>query len=527
MANTAADLILSNARVITLNDDQPEAELVAIKGNKILGVGDNNSLWLFQGARTRLIDCEGRAVVPGFNDAHCHPLSFAATLLYVDCSPAAAKNMADIQALIRRKAEKIPKGKWVRAAQYDEFYLAGRRPPNRWELDEASPNHPVILVHRSGNKCVLNSLALSLLNIARDTPDPQGGYINREKDTGEPDGLIAGRNEQVEKGVPPLDEEEIEQGVRLAVQEFLSHGITSLQDTGWTNDLPHWKTLQSYKEREILPLRVSMLAGSDALDELQDSGFFMSSGNNQLRLGGVKIALDESTGCPHPSQEELNRHALRAHKAGFQLALHVNDVHTLQTALTSLNFVLRQIPRPDHRHRLEHCAVCPPGLLRWLKTTGAIVVTQPPFLYYLGENYVKTVPPDKFHWFYPLRSFHRQGIKVAASSDSPMVPCNPLAGICAAVARKAKTGQALAPQEGLSPLEALRMYTIQAAYASFEETAKGTISPGKLADLAVLNADPTQVTPEEIKEIKVMLTIIDGKIEWERKVGWEKGTSAL
>jgi len=518
VANTAADLILYNARVITLDDNQPEAELVAIKDNKILGIGGNDSLWLFQGARTRLINCKGKTIIPGFNDAHCHPLSFAATLLYVDCSPVVTKNISEIQALIRQKAEKLPKGKWVRAAQYDEYYLTDKRPPNRWELDEASPNHPAILVHRSGNICVLNSLALSLLNIARDTPNPQGGYIGREKDTGEPDGLIAGRNEQVEKGVPPLDEEEIEQGVRLAVQEYLSYGITSLQDTSWTNDLHHWKTLRLFKERGILPLRVSMLAGSDALEEFKNSGLLMGCGNNQLRIGGVKIALDESTGCPHPPQEELNHHAFKAHKAGFQLALHVNDVHTLQTALASLDFVLRQIPRPDHRHRLEHCAVCPPGLLRRLKTTGAIVVTQPPFLYYHGENYIKTVSPDKFNWLYPLRSFHRQGIKVAASSDSPMVPCSPLAGIYAAVTRKVKTGQALAPQEGLSPLEALRMYTIQAAYVSFEETAKGTISPGKLADLVVLSADPTQVAPEEVKEIKVMLTIIDGKVEWERGV---------
>lgn len=516
MAGGLADLILYNAGVITLDQKQPAAELVAVKGNKILGVGGKESLGMFKGAETRLVDCEGGTVVPGFNDAHCHPLSYAATLLYVDCSPAAVKDIAGIQAGIRRRAERAPAGRWVRAAKYDEFHLAGRRHPNRWELDKAAPRNPAILVHSSGSICVLNSLALSLLGITRETPDPPGGRIGRDPETGEPDGLIVGRNEQVERGVPPLDKEELAEGVRLAALEFLSNGITSLQDTGWSNDLNHWQTFQKLKERGILPVRVTVLAGSDNLEEFKNSGLSTGSGDEQLRVGGVKIALDESTGCPRPPQEDLNDHALRAHKAGFQLALHVNDLYTLEAALAALDFILQEVPRPDHRHRLEHCAVCPPGLLRRLGASGAMIVTQPPFLYRMGDRYLEGVSSDQLGWVYPTGSFLKRGLKVAASSDLPVAPCNPLDGVYAAVARKTETGRTLSPWERVSPLEALKMYSLWGAYASFEDGIKGSITPGKLADLAVLSGDPTRTTPEEIREIKVMLTVIDGRVVWER-----------
>ena len=516
MPCTSADLLLYNAQVITLDQRQPTAELVAIGGNRILGVGGKDCLELYRGTETRLIDCEGRTVVPGFIDAHCHPLAFATTLLHVNCSPSAVKDIAGIQAGICRRAEQTPEGKWVRAAQYNESYLAERRHPNCRELDKAAPRHPVILIHYSGSICVLNSLALQLVGITQQTPDPQGGRIGRDQETGEPDGLIVGRNELVEKGVPPLDEEELAEGVKLACREYLSYGITSLQDTTWSNSFRHWQIFQRLKERNIIPVRISMLTGCDGMEEFTGRGLSTGGGSDHLRLGGVKIALDESTGCPHPPQEELNYHALKAHEAGFQLAFHVNDVYTLQMALTSLEFVLQRLPRPDHRYRLEHCAICPPGLLDRLGESGAVIVTQPPFLYYLGGRYLEVVPPAQLGWIYPLRSFQRRGLRIAASSDSPVMPLNPVTGIYAAVTRKVETGQTLAPWEQLLPLEALKMYTLEAAYASFDDSIKGTITPGKLADLVILSDNPLQMEREKIKEIKVMLTVLDGKVVWER-----------
>jgi len=512
----SADLILSNTRVITLDEERPCAELVAVKDDRILGVGDKDSLRVFKGLRTRVIDCGGMAVVPGFNDAHCHPLSFAATLLYVDCSPAAVKSIGEIQSRIRRQAERTPQGGWIRAANYDESRLAERRHPTRWDIDEGSPHNPVILTHHTGHHCVLNSLALRVAGITAETPGPVGGTIHREPETGEPSGLISGRNELVEEAVPPLAEEELEQGLRLAQQTYLSMGITSLQDTTWSNGLSHWQRWQRFSSRGILSARLCMLVGTQAVEEFKGAGLCTGGGDNRLRLGGVKLALDESTGCPHPPQEDINYHALRAHEAGFQIAFHVSDVYMLQASLSAMESLHERFAPADHRHRLEHCAVCPPELLPGLAASRAMVVCQPPFLFHSGQRYLDEVPAAQLGWLWPLGSLLKQGVKVAAGSDSPMVSCNPLVGIYAAVTRKAETGQPLCPSEGLSPLEALKMYTIQGAYASFEEGAKGSISPGKLADLVVLSDDPAQIAPEEIRNIRVMLTIVDGEVVWER-----------
>ncbi|MCL5057429.1 MAG: amidohydrolase [Actinobacteria bacterium] len=517
MTYKPADLLLHNARVITLDENNPLAEFVAVKGNKIITAGRKSDIESLTGPDTKLIDCQGRAVIPGFNDAHCHPIGQAITLLHIDCSAFSVKSIADIKAGIRKRAQQTPGGQWLRAAQYDEFHLTEKRHPTRWELDEAAPGHPVILVHYSAGICVLNSMALRLVGITRETPDSAGGRISRDRLSGEPDGIIFGRNEKVQKGIPPVSGQELEQGIKLASRQYLSCGITSLQDTGWTNSLRHWQTYRRLKIQEgLLPNRISMLIGHDALKDILDNGLSMGSGDNQLRIGGVKLALDERSGNSRPPQEDINRCALMAHQKGFQIAFHVHDQYNLQASLTAIEFILRRIPNPYHRHRLEHCMVCTPDLLELMKRIRPVVVTQPSFLHFGGENFMETVPPDKFNCLFPFRSFYAAGLQVAFSSDSPMNPGNPLIGIYTASTRREANGRALAPEEGIPPMAALRMYTLGGAYVSYEEDIKGSIAPGKLADLAVLDKDPNQVDTQEIKQITAMMTIIDGKVVWEK-----------
>ncbi|KUO78934.1 MAG: hypothetical protein APF81_25990 [Desulfosporosinus sp. BRH_c37] len=517
MAYNSADLVLYNAQIFTFDEKNMHAELVAVKDDKIIAVTNKSELDSLSGPNTRLIDCQGMTVIPGFNDAHCHPIGQAITLLHIDCSPFAVKSITDIKHEIRKRAQVTPLGKWLRAAQYNEISLTEKRHPTRWDLDEAAPDHPVILVHYSAGTCVLNSRALRLVGIAKDTPDSAGGKINRDPITQEPNGIIFGMNANVQKGVPSVDNEELEKGIKLASLQYLSYGITSLQDAGWNNNLNHWQTYQRFKSKDgLLPNRLSMLIGSAALGEITDYGLSMGSGDNQLRIGGVKIALDESSGHPHPPQEDINHHALQAHLAGFQLAFHVHDQYNLRASLSALKLVLRESPRPFHRHRLEHCMVCTPDLLEPMARLRPMVVTQPSFLHYGGEDFMKTVPHEKLHCLFPISSYHRTGLQVALSSDSPMMPSNPLIGIYTAVTRKELHGQVLAPEEGISPMDALRMYTLGGAYASFEEGIKGSITPGKLADLVILSSNPNQVEPEELKDIKAMMTIINGKVVWER-----------
>ena len=512
-----ADLILYNARAITLDGKQPTAELIAIKGNKILGTGKNDDLAYFKGTKTELVDCRGKTVGPGFNDAHCHPRGFAASMLSVDCRPPSVGSIVELKALIRQRAAQTPKGRWVRAMNYNEYYLSEKRHPNRWDLDEAVPDHPVRLYHRSGHACVLNSLALKMAGISRETPEPQGGIIERDLETGEPNGMLFGMNPFMEKVVPILSEDELGIAYRLADREYLSNGITSLQDAYRVGGFERWQMYQQLKERGDIKVRISMMVGAEAVGELQERGLSMGSGNSQLRLGGAKIILQTVTGSMDPSRDELNRLVYEAHKAGFQLAIHAVEEDTLEAAIIALERALHQVPKSDHRHRIEHCSVCPPHLMQRLKDIEAMVVTQPSFIYYNGERYLATVSQNDQKWLYPIGSLLGSGIKVAGSSDSPIVPPNPLVGIYAAVTRKAETGQVILPQEGISSLEALKMYTLGAAYSSFEEKLKGSIVPGKLADLVILSDDPTRVSSEEIKEIQVLKTIIDGQVVWERK----------
>jgi len=512
----SADLILTNANIITMNPANPTAGLVAIKGNKILMVGDNDRLGEVGGAKTKVIDCRGKTVVPGFNDAHCHTFGFIRKLGSIDLSPPSVRSIADIKAAVRQRARNTPPGNWITATDYNEFYLAEKRHPNRRDLDEAAPEHPVVLTHRSLHACVLNSLALAMADITGETPEPEGAIIDRELDGGEPSGLLFEMLGYIRGQVlPPLSGEELAQGIAIANRRYLSMGITSLQEASVGNDLASWQNLKRSKDSAELASRVSMMFGFDALPQFQEAGLEFGSGDEQLRLGGVKIILNETTGKLQPPQEELNRQALSAHRAGFQLAIHCIEPGTVAAAITALEYVYNRLPVAERRHRLEHCSECPPELLERLVELKAMVVTQPPFIYYGGERYLATVPPERQEWLYRIKSFLDSGLIVAGSSDSPVVPDNPLLGIYAAVTRRAKSGQEVLPKEAVSAEQALAMYTTNAAYASFEENIKGSITPGKLADMAVLSADPLKSPPEQIKDIRVEMTIIDGRVAWE------------
>ena len=512
----AADLILKNANVLTMDAGQPTAELVAISGGKILLVAGNEELKSVTGAKTRIIDCQGKTVVPGFNDAHCHIFSLIRKQLSIDLSPSSVSSISDIKAAIHHRAQNTPSGKWLTGTDYNEFYLAEKRHPTRWDIDEVAPHHPVVLAHCSLHAGVLNSLALSLAGITRETPEPPGGLIDRDPSTGEPTGLLFEMLGYIRERVsPPLSEDELTKGIALANRHYLSLGITSLQEATVSNNLSQWQTFHQFKDTGELKSRLSMMFGAEALSQFQEAGLAPGSGDSQLRLGGVKIMLSETTGQVYPPQSELNQQAFNTHQAGFQLAIHAIEQSTVEAAITALEYAHSHLPQPGRRHRIEHCAECPPHLLKRLSKLQAVVVPQPPFLYYSGERYLVELTSNQLQWLYRIKSFFNSGLIVAGSSDSPIVPNNPLVGIYAAVTRQAESGQQLLPGECISPRQALAMYTINAAYASFEEGIKGSITRGKLADMVVLSDDPVKSPPEQIKEIKVEMTIIGGKVVWE------------
>ena len=512
MNEPAADLILYNGNVLTLNRNYPRAQMVAVLNGKVLSVSDSESIKELKGRRTRVIDLQGKTVIPGFNDAHCHLVAFAESLITLNLSRTEVRSISEIQAKIRSLAGKLPAGSWIRAGGYNEFYLAEKRHPTRWELDEATNIHPVKLTHQSGHAHVLNSPGLELTGISGETPEPAGGMIERDLVTGEPNGLLYGMGRYLADIVPPLKESELEQGVKLASAELLASGITSIQDASPHNDSLRRQKFEEWQRKGYLKPRVTMMLGLKAFRQFHEEGLLQKTGDRQLRLGAVKIMLDETTGQLNPPQNELNQKVLEIHQAGFQVALHAIEENTIEAAGTALEYALRTLPRKDHRHRIEHCSVCTPDMAKRLASLEVVVVTQPSFIYYSGERYLGTVPDEQRKYLYPIASLMKAGLKVGAGSDCPVVPPDPLHGIYAAVSRKAETGQYLLPEESIPPLEALEMYTEGAAYADFEEILKGSIVAGKLADIVVLSGDPTAMTPEEMKDLKVVMTIVGGEI---------------
>jgi predicted amidohydrolase YtcJ len=255
-----------------------------------------------------------------------------------------------------------------------------------------------------------------------------------------------------------------------------------------------------------------MMLSRRARQEFMERGMVSGVGDDMLRLDAVKLMLAAKSG---ERQDELNEQVLACHRDGFRVAFHAIEEGAVAAAVTALEYVDRQSPVAGRRHRIEHCAECPPPLVARLSKLGAVIVTQPPFLYHSGERYLATVDEKQLPWLYRIGAPLKAGIVVAGSSDAPVVPADPFTGICAAVTRRARQGQQLSPDDAVTPQQALALYTANAAYASSEEGIKGKLAPGMLADMAVLSADPTSVAPEEIRDIKVLMTIIGGGVAWE------------
>lgn len=509
MAN--ADIILKNASVITMEPSSPAASAIAIKGDCILAIGDREAVKALAGRDTRIINSQGKTVIPGFIDAHCHLFSFIRMLLGLDLSRSAVRSITDIKAVVKKRAEDTPHGTWISGTGLSDYYLAEKRLPVCRELDEISPHHPVVLAHIGLHQAVLNSLALKLAGITKNSPVPDGALVEKDTATGEPTGrvheLLGYIREQV---MPPLSENELNAGMALVSRHYLSQGITSIQEATVVNNLNRWEVLRHFKDNGILVPRVYMMFGQGYLDEFKDAGLPFGSGSSHLKLGGVKIIVTESTGKVYPAQEALDEMVSRAEEAGFPVALHAIQEKCIAAAITALEHTSGH----NQRHRIEHCIECPPDILDRLRQLKPLIVTQPPFLYYGGDRFLAVTPESRKPWLYRFKSLY-DNLTLAGSSDSPVTPNNPLMGIYAAMTRKTQGGQAILPEEALSAAEGLKMYTVNAARASFDEDIKGSLAPGKLADMAVLSGNPLTASPDEFKEIKVVMTIAGGKVVYE------------
>jgi len=506
-----ADLLLYNANVITFDPAKPKATAVLVRDGKILRVSANGAHENFTGRR---INCNGKTLIPGFNDAHCHILAFASSLLSVDCTPSSVSSISDIKNRIRKRAQTASDGEWIRAFGYDEFWLDERRHPTRSDLDEAAPDHPVKLMHRSRHACVLNSRALALVGITNETQEPDGGMIDRDIQSGQPSGMLFEMNDFIDRKVPPISPAEMERGVRLADNAYLSQGITSIQDATVSNDIDTWKFFQHLRASGSLTPRLSLMMGIQCMDRMMQEGLTPRHGDDNMRLGALKVMLSEARGCLYPDKEELKGIVARAHKNGFQIAIHAIEQSTVDAAVSVLESIYEKTPKNNHRHRIEHCSVCPDTLLDRMENIRVLVVTQPSFIYHSGERYLETVSEEQQPLMHRLSSFLKSGLRPCAGSDNPVVPINPLLSMHTAVNRKTQRGNTFFSRERVLPSVALEMHTRAPAYASFDEDIKGSIIPGKLADFTILSDDPLRIAPEKMRNIKVEATIIGGEVVW-------------
>ncbi len=496
-----------------MDPDFPRADTLAIKEGRILAVGPGDKLKELINRRTEVVDLSGRTVLPGFIDAHLHLRALAESLVTLNLSPeSGVSSIGHIQERIHQESLKCPPGTWIRAGGYNEIYLAEQRDPNCRDLDPAAPYHPVKLTHRSGHAQVLNSPALKSLKITIASPDPPGGLMERDLETGEPTGVFYGAGDFLSALIPPLNRGRLDQGVTLANQELIKAGVTTFQDASSRNDLERWRSFEEWKFDGLLDSRVVMMLGWKGFEEFQSGLFPRIRDKNQLKPGGVKIVLEETTGKLFPSQEALNGIILSIHKAGLPAVIHAIEETAVKAACTAIEYAQRNGAGRDHRHRIEHCSVCPPDLAERIASAGIMVVSNPAFLYYSGERYLKTVDPLQLNHLYPFANLIKNGVQVAAGSDAPIVPVNPLAGIYGAVTRRAKTGGIVLGREKIGVYEAVAMVAGMAARSSFDEHQIGMIAPGKMADLVVLSDNLFTVPEEEIKNIQVEMTIIGGKV---------------
>jgi hypothetical protein len=337
--------------------------------------------------------------------------------------------------------------------------------------------------------------------------------MERDTASGEPSGLLLEMNELVDRTVPPLSWEELVEGVRLASQRFLTAGITSVVDASHTNGPPEWELLRRLRQEGHLLPRLTAMVGYEHREEAARwKG--KQGGDGCPALGAVKILIKELGEEIYPEEDALAEMVSQAHAQGWQVSIHAVEERAVAAAAGALSRALAQLPRQNHRHRIEHCGVCPPPLMEQIATAGLMVVTQPSFLYYNGDRYLRQVPSQRQPHLYPLRSLLVAGVRLAAGSDCPVVGPEVVAGLYGAVARRSKGGQGVGGEEGISIEEALGLYTTAAAYASFAEGERGSIAPGSLADLVVLSDDPMACGAGELLALRAQMAIVGGQVVW-------------
>jgi len=522
----SADVIFVGGRIFTLDPVHPRAEAVAVEGGRISAVGSTADVLSQRSARTDVVELRGRTLAPGFYDAHQHQLYAGLARRQVD---GRAGGIAELLHRVRSAAAGAAPGSWIEGAGYDERVLAEGRPPTREELDGVAPGHPVLITRTCGHAMIVNSRGLAAAGVDRSTPEPPGGRIGRDRRTREPTGVLHERAmELVRRVVPQPGVDALEAAILDEAEANLRLGITSVWEP--SVEPAHVEAYRRLDRDGRLPIRVTM-AHKKVLRSGEEVPLPTPFRGPRLSLVAVKLFQDgaigartaavsggyagdpENQGVLIWSQPELDTLVAEIHQSGLQVSVHAIGDRAIASALSAIESALASAPRDDHRHRIEHCGLAGGDLVSRIARSGVVPVLQPIFLHFHGDTYLANLTQSAAKTLYPVRSLVERCQAVAGSSDGPVVPDrNPLAGIRTAITRLTVEGRLAAPHEAVALETALALYTTGAAFAAHEETEKGSLSPGKLADLVVLDHDLNAVPPAALGDVGVDLVFVDGTL---------------
>ncbi|MDQ3666491.1 MAG: amidohydrolase [Acidobacteriota bacterium] len=529
-------LIVFNATIHTMDSGKPTAEAVAVYGQRVVAVGSNKEIKGMAGAGTRLIDARGQLVLPGFNDSHVHFLNGGFQLSSVDLRDAdTPEEFAD---RIRRFAEKLPSGRWITGGDWDHERWAnvnGSAPlPTKELIDGFTPNTPVFVSRLDGHMALANSFVLKLAGVTRETLDPPGGLIVRDGKTGEPTGVLKdAAMSYVWKIVPESSFQEKLAAARAATEHAARLGVTSVQDVSAGNDIDVYQTLF---DRGELKTRIYAISPLPAWERLARTGVRAHFGNHMLRIGGLKGFSDGSLGsttaffyepykdAPHTSglagdemfpEGAMLTRVREADRAGLQIMVHAIGDQANDQILSIFEQVAKENGERDRRFRIEHAQHLRGEDIPRFSRARVIASMQPYHAIDDGRWAEKRIGKERARTTYAFRSLLDAGATLAFGTDWSVAPLDPMQSIYAAVTRRTLDGknpQGWVPEQKISVGEAVRAYTMGSAYAEFQDEAKGSITPGKLADLVMLSRDIFKIDPTAIEKVKVVLTIVDGRV---------------
>jgi predicted amidohydrolase YtcJ len=535
-----ADIVFKNGNVYTANDKTPQAQAIAVKGDRIVFVGSNAAAQKYVGPNTRTVDLHGNTVLPGFTDAHQHLSGVGQREMTLNLE--GTTGLDDFLAKVKARVDQTKPGDWVTGRGWIETHWQPAVFPTRWDLDKVAPNNPVILGRADGHGAVANSAALKLAGVDKNTPNPFGGEISKDKQTGEPNGMLLDAAQGlVRRKVPPTTAEDAERAVVLGVKRDIELGWTQIQDAGGSyNDVDIFKKLYASGAIKLRIYKAVYGPGANA-NRLISEGPTIGAFENRFTLRTIKVVSDGALGsrgaallapysdAPDTSgfltvkAEELRPMLIEALKKGIQVETHAIGDRANRFILDEYETALKAVPRAerkvaDPRWRVEHAQIVNPADIPRFAKLGIIPSMQPSHA--IGDLFFapKRLGMARLAGAYAWESFIKLGVVVPGGSDAPVERGEPMIEFYAAVARKDQKGfsaEGWHPEEAVTRAQALKMFTIWPAYAAFEEKLRGSIEVGKLADLTILSADIMKIPELQILKTRCVMTVINGEIVFE------------